>query len=282
MTPEPSVSVLLTAYGSPWISDAIESVRHQSRSDWELLVLDDANSGAVRDLVERSGDPRIRYLPNVQRLGPARNHLRGVQLSRAKLVACLNHDDLWEPEFLARLVGSIETSPTAVVAFGDFWDIRETGEIDFQASERASRVWQRARLAPGEHSNTTELGVITQTIPIAQCAVWRKDAIGTIPAWAGSAYDYWIAISLSSSGGSAVYVPERLARARTHLHNLSWDRSLPRRLEHLHFYIRLLREEQPTELVKHFRYRRLQAAVGVLRWPAWRARQALLDGYRRD
>lgn len=231
-----SVSIVLASFRSPWLSEAVASVLAQRLGDWELLVLDDANDRTTEDVVRGLRDPRVRYLANSRPLGPALNHQRGIDEARHDLVAFVNHDDVWEPTLLARLVPVISRHPEAILSFADHSVIREDGSIDYEGSDRCSSAFGRAGLTEGLHQPFAELAVVHKAIPVAQAAVMRKAALPRIPHWVGGAYDFYIATRLAATGQGAVYVAERLARFREHATNLGLRRSPLRDLASVGIY----------------------------------------------
>ena len=88
---------------------AIESVRWQTFSDWELWVIGDACTDDTAEVVASFADPRIHFfnLPaNVgEQSGP---NNEGFRRTRGRCVAYLNHDDLWFPDHLAGLTRFID------------------------------------------------------------------------------------------------------------------------------------------------------------------------------
>jgi glycosyltransferase involved in cell wall biosynthesis len=110
----PEVSVVVAAYNqAPWLGDAIASVRAQTFTDWELIVVDDGSTDGTREVVARhEDDARIRCLsqPRAERAA-ARN--RGIAAASGRLIAFLDADDLWLPEKLARQLAALDAQPEA-------------------------------------------------------------------------------------------------------------------------------------------------------------------------
>lgn len=105
------VSVVLPTYQRPAFLDrAIASVREQTISDWELLVVDDnpSDSDARRETEARmahyGGDARIRYLVHDVNRGASAARNTGIDEARADVVAFLDDDDAWLPEKLERQI----------------------------------------------------------------------------------------------------------------------------------------------------------------------------------
>ena len=104
------------------VGDAIRSVQAQTREDWELIVIDDgSDDGTARVANELAGgDPRIKVIsqPNAG-LSAARN--AGTAAGRADLVAFLDADDLWLPDYLEVAATVLEAEPGAGWAYTDAW-----------------------------------------------------------------------------------------------------------------------------------------------------------------
>lgn len=103
MKKEPLVSVIMPAYNSAkFIEESITSVKDQTYSHWELLIIDDASQDSTLKIIRDHavGDERIRIhpLPTNQGAGFARNI--GIKASRGDYISFLDADDLWYPEKL--------------------------------------------------------------------------------------------------------------------------------------------------------------------------------------
>ena len=107
----PAVTVVIPLYqkaGS--VLAAVRSVLSQRFADLELLVVDDGSTDEGPALVAQLSDPRLRLLrqPN-QGPGSARN--RGLAGARGALIAFLDADDEWDPEFLELGVAALTRAP---------------------------------------------------------------------------------------------------------------------------------------------------------------------------
>jgi glycosyltransferase involved in cell wall biosynthesis len=274
MAHQPAVSVLLTAHKDTYIRDAIASVLAQTFSDLELLLLDDSRGDAIREVAGDMVDPRIRFFPS-ERLGVAMNHDRGLRAARADRIAIINHDDEWEPSMLADLIGALDETPGAIVAFGDHWVIREDGEVNREASHANTARWGRAGLRPGVHRPFMRLAVRHHAIPIAQCALWDRSAIERIPPWAGDRYDYWLQVELARTGRAAVYLDKKLAGFREHSANLSHCFGIARRLEGERFYRHLMCGHGLGPESNFVKWRYVQSLASVVTWPGTGPRSAI-------
>jgi glycosyltransferase involved in cell wall biosynthesis len=96
----------------------LASVRAQTFSSWELIVVDDGWEDPDR-LFELVGGPPARVIRHAP-AGIARSRNHGIYESLGALLAFLDHDDLWRPDHLERLVAPLAQEPAAVLSFGGF------------------------------------------------------------------------------------------------------------------------------------------------------------------
>lgn len=97
----PAVSIVLPTYNrAGLIGKTIESVRRQSRTDWELLVVDDGSEDDTRQVVMSFPDPRIHYLHQQPSRSISAPRNRGLSRARGGWIAMLDSDDLWEADKL--------------------------------------------------------------------------------------------------------------------------------------------------------------------------------------
>lgn len=100
----PIVSVVIPLYNkAPHIARALTSVLKQTFQDFEVIVVDDGSTDDGAEIVRRFEDPRIRLIQQENRgVSAARN--RGIEEARAELIAFLDADDEWLPDFLSTII----------------------------------------------------------------------------------------------------------------------------------------------------------------------------------
>ncbi len=214
----PQVSIVIaTLNRTGYLKEAIQSALSQSFADFEILVCDDGRLEETRRVVEAFGDPRIRHLVNPISLGIALNTLSGVQQASSDVIAFLNDDDRWTPEFLRYCAVPMLNDPKLVLVFADHWIIDSAGTRLPTDSEENTQRWGRNGLKPGIQLEPATL-LATNSIPLAMGSVFRKSAVdwNMFSDKVAGAYDGFLAYCLVRSGGAVAYIPERLTEYRVH------------------------------------------------------------------
>lgn len=122
-TTEPLVSIILPTYQREGlIADAISSVTDQTHRNWELLVCDDGSTDGTAEVVTGFGDERISY-ELLQHQGAAAARNNGLGRARGNLIAYLDSDNLWHPDYLAMMVASMQANPGRFVAYAKYIDV---------------------------------------------------------------------------------------------------------------------------------------------------------------
>ena len=88
---------------------AVASIRKQTFTDWELLVMDDGSTdGALDQLTEELNDPRIRVLRDGRNAGIAVRLNQAVDLAQGRYLARMDADDISFPERFARQITALQ------------------------------------------------------------------------------------------------------------------------------------------------------------------------------
>ncbi|RWE14020.1 MAG: glycosyltransferase [Mesorhizobium sp.] len=121
-TPMPLISVITPFLNvERFLPDAIESVRAQTFTDWEMLLIDDGSSDGSAAIAEAAatGDPRIRFIrSNGQRRGAAAARNAGIAAASGMFFTFLDGDDIFEPEKFETELAIFDAHPRAKVLYG--------------------------------------------------------------------------------------------------------------------------------------------------------------------
>lgn len=106
------VSVIIPTYNhAKFIRDAIQSVLSQIYPHYEIIVVDDGSKDDTKGVVAEFSK-RVSYIwQENQGLSAARN--TGIRASKGEFIGVLDADDMYEPDFLNRMVAALRNDPEA-------------------------------------------------------------------------------------------------------------------------------------------------------------------------
>ena len=115
LTEVPTVSIVMPLYNKEQdVSRAINSVLSQTVTDLEIIVINDGSTDKGPDIVRNINDPRIRIIDQKNAgVSAARN--RGIKEARSDLIAFLDADDEWKPDFLETILTLRKNYPNCSV-----------------------------------------------------------------------------------------------------------------------------------------------------------------------
>ncbi|MET0660063.1 MAG: glycosyltransferase [Steroidobacteraceae bacterium] len=146
----PAVAVVVPAFNAAGtLAATLDSVRAQTLTDFEAIVVDDGSSDATlaiaSDFARR--DTRFKVLHKANSgVADARN--LGITTTTAELIAPLDADDVWHPTFLERMCTALAGSPDAVLVYANTRVIDIDGNVLRNAppANHCGRVFDRLLL----------------------------------------------------------------------------------------------------------------------------------------
>lgn len=120
------ISVVIPLYNKkPYIRRTIESVLAQNSPVDEIIVIDDESNDGGADEVLKVSDTRIRLIKQ-SNVGECAARNRGVAEARNELVAFLDADDEWKPDFLTHIQRLANNFPDSG-AYATCYEVAESG-----------------------------------------------------------------------------------------------------------------------------------------------------------
>lgn len=224
----PSISIVTPCYNSGrFIERTIESVRRQTFTDWEQVVVDDGstdNSAAVVAAL-LPAEPRLRLIRQANGgVANARNNGFRAIASESRYLLFLDADDCLEQRMLEVLFGHLEMETAAGMAFCNFSCIDEMNEpLPAQLADgpeaRYVPSWLGYRRLPAEQADTPFVAIFALAVILPSIALLRRQVYEQCGGWDESFghvfedTDLFLRVALRSK---AHYVPERLVRYRRH------------------------------------------------------------------
>jgi glycosyltransferase involved in cell wall biosynthesis len=273
------VSVIIPTYNRPnYLKQAIASAVAQTYKNIEIIVSDDCSPENPQEMIESFCDPRIKFRRNAKNLGIAINVIEAFKLAQGEYVTSLNDDDIWNEDFLEKLVPPLEANPDLVLSFSDHYIIDSDGNIDDAATEENTKRWKRNLLSEGVYQPFHEIGIVHQAVPSAVATVIRRDAIEwkdfQIPM--GPFWDLYLTYLACRNGGGAYYFPERLSKYREHSQSettisgkLNAGAKIRKSKASIFCYREFMEDERLKQFKSYFREQWLHAhttlAIGLLR-----------------
>jgi len=129
----PAVSIILPTFNrAKFLPQAFASIRSQTFTDWELVVVDDGSTDNTHQLVEeltRGWPQRVRY-HRQQNQGAYGARNTGLDLARGGYIAFFDSDDVWLSHHLADCTAALSENPDVDWVYGACRIIRhESGRV---------------------------------------------------------------------------------------------------------------------------------------------------------
>src|ERR1051326_6231365 len=189
----PTVSVITPCFNAaPFIAETIESVRRQTRDDWEHIVVDDGSTDGSAALVEAiaAEEPRLRLIRQTNR-GCASTRNAGVRevSTGSKYLLFFDADDLLEPRMLETMVAYLDSHPSVGLAYCHFRLIDKFGKEMELSLEQAG--WRPRYVAskfgiktiPDNVPDTPFETLFAMTSIIPSVCVFRRDVFERTSGW---------------------------------------------------------------------------------------------------
>lgn len=198
----PLVSVIIPTWNRcALLAEAVASVRAQTFTGYELIVVDDGSDDGTAECF--GGDPALQYIRLDRRSFPSAARNRGVAASRGRYVAFLDSDDLWVPEKLARQAAFFEANSSIAICHTDEQWVRNGKKVNQR---------QRHAKAGGDiFARSLELCLISPSAVIMTRALYDRYGGFDETLEVGEDYHLWLRITANETVG---FIPEPLTVKR--------------------------------------------------------------------
>ena len=120
----PLFSIVVPLYKTPldFLRDAVESVRAQTYSRWELILVNSTpqEAGLAQAVAQYcKADPRIKAVTLERNLGITENTNEGIKVATGDFLCFFDHDDVLEPDVLFWYADALERNPQIDMLYCD-------------------------------------------------------------------------------------------------------------------------------------------------------------------
>jgi GT2 family glycosyltransferase len=163
----PSVSVIIPLYNkAAHVRRSLDSVASQTFKDFEVIVVNDGSTDGGERVVAGYEDARFRLVsqPNA---GPGAARNCGIAEAAGEVLAFLDADDEWMPEYLSRGVRLLEESGAATATSGYF---------QHPPGESREQMWRARGIEEGTHRLSPETPPALVVSMVAYMSPWSTVA----------------------------------------------------------------------------------------------------------
>ncbi len=212
----PRVSVVIPAYNAAkFIGETLDSAIDQKFREHEIIVVNDGSPDS--DALERSLHTRLDEIVYIRQrnlgAGPARN--TGIAHARGDIIAFLDADDIWLPDYLASQLVYLERHNL---------DMAYCDAHLFGLNNAYRRTFMETAPSTGEANFESILTLKCNVITSGTLA--RKKAIvdaGLFETERVRAHDFHLWLRMAKNGALIGYQAKQLLKYRVHTDNLSGD-----------------------------------------------------------
>ncbi len=122
-------SIILPTYNrAGLIQETIRSIRDQTYTNWELIIVDDGSTDDTEKLIAQFQDERIQF-HKAGRIGVGGKIKNiGLEKTSGEWIAFIDSDDFWAPKKLEKQVAALQQNPEAGFSLTGGYNFREPGE----------------------------------------------------------------------------------------------------------------------------------------------------------
>ncbi len=256
----PKVSIITPAYNiSEFVAETLNSVFAQTFQDYEIIIINDGSPDTAEfERVLEFFFDKIVYLKQENAgAGAARNV--GIENARGEVLAFLDGDDVWLPEFLESQIEFLENND---------YDLVYADAMQFGGSAYDDKTFMETAPSAGVadfdclldlRCNIITSGTLARKRNVVQVGMFERERV--------SAHDFVLWLKMARGGTRIGYQRKVLLKYRVRRESLSGD-SIDRVIREIDVYQRIgkmfqLNENQQTVVEKHLG--RLEADLEIER-----------------
>jgi glycosyltransferase involved in cell wall biosynthesis len=268
----PKVSVIIPAYNiAGYIAETLDSALAQSFADYEIIVINDGSPDTVE--FEKVLEPyldQIVYL-KVENIGAGAARNVGIEHSRGDLIAFLDGDDLWFPEFLESQVKFLDEHN---------YDLVYADAELFGGSPLDGKKYTEDSPSMGEANfenlldlrcNVITSGTVARKKNIVEAGMFEREKV--------RAHDFILWLRIAKNGGRIGYQTKVLLKYRVRLDSLSGNsvQRVQREIDVFQRVIKLIELDEKQKSIVENQLTRLNAEIEIERGKSFLLQKKFAD-----
>jgi glycosyltransferase involved in cell wall biosynthesis len=110
----PFFSVIIPLYNKEkFVENAVNSILKQTFSDFEIIIVEDCSTDKSWDVVSKIASDKIKIVQHEKNKGLSASRNSGIKIANANYLTFLDADDVWKPNYLAKIHALIQQFPEA-------------------------------------------------------------------------------------------------------------------------------------------------------------------------
>lgn len=222
------ISIITTSYNyGEYISETIKSIRAQSYSDWELIIVDDSSEDNSVEIIKSfCKDKRIKLICHDKNKGLTQSVKTGLKYAKGEWIAFLESDDLWRENTLEERVRAIKNNPQVGIIFND---VEEFGDDNTIFAVKNNLDKNRVKISKLNFPKNIFYDLNIENFLLTFSAVMiKKEILDDCPLDTpiDALLDWWIFIHISFNN-EAFYINKKLTKWRQHKNSYLFRRKKP-------------------------------------------------------
>lgn len=184
----PLVSICVPTFNRrAQLAQTLETLRRQTISDYEIIVCDDNSSDGTYEFLQSLRWSNLRVLRNDVNLNHCGSLSRLFAAARGEYVGMQHDHDLYEPNFLEKLLNILERHPTAGFACCAYNSLNGKNQLITNPSIAEFRLFPESGLLEG--SSLLEVLACRTSTPIpAMGTLFRREIVARVGGYSGEWY----------------------------------------------------------------------------------------------
>ena len=209
----PRASVVIPTWNQAGLlAAALRSLRRQTFSDFETLVVDNGSQDGTGAMLARDF-PEVRVLSFPENRGFAAATNAGLRAAAGEILVCLNNDVECEPGWLAALVAALDRLPDVGAVASKMLDATRPGTIDSAGDSMSLVAWNVGRGQPDDVRFAVGREILSAC---AGAAAYRREVFERV-GWFDESYFAWfedvdLGIRAQLAGFRCWYEPQAVVR----------------------------------------------------------------------